>query len=519
MRSHAPLLMFLLGGMLTAAVGCALPAQDREVREDRGPELGVVDFPISCNAEAQRQFETGVAQLHHMMYEQARSYFQAAAEADPDCAMAHWGIAMTHFQPLWHPTSEEGLERGKAAVERARQLGAPTEREQRYIAAVEAFFTDPEPPEDSRASDHEARVEAWREAQRELHEAYPDDVDAAAFYALSEVAYAATQYSPEAEHDYARERRAGALLEQYLAEYPEHPGLFHYLIHAYDNAELAPRAEEVARGYDQLAPEVPHALHMPSHIFVRLGQWEETAQWNERSAEAALRHPVDGVTSLHYPHALDYMMYGYLQLGEEEKARRTLEAVRSINAVQPVLAAAYNIAAVQARYYLEQQRWEEAAELEPRTPDALEWERFPEAEAIFHYARGLGAARSGDLEQAQAERERIGELVEIMREQGEEYWAAMTEALGQAVEAWVLYERGETERALALMSDAADLEASMDKHPITPGEVLPVRELYGELLLREGRAEEAREAFEASLERTPNRRSALAGVERATAMD
>ncbi len=483
---------------------------------EKETQLGVVNFPISCNEKAQQEFETGLAQLHHMMYEQARPYFEAAAKADPSCAMAHWGIAMTSFQPLWHPTSPEGLERGKAAVAKARELGAPTEREKRYIAAVAAFFTDPEPPRESPARDHEARIKAWLEAQRELHKSYPEDVDAAAFYALAEVCYAMTQFSPHEERDFTRELRAGALIEEYFDDHPKHPGLYHYLLHAYDSAELAHKALEAARGYDKLAPNTPHALHMPSHIFVRLGYWEETAEWNERSAEAALRQlEEDGHASAHYIHALDYMMYAYLQMGDEEKAKETLRKVQGIDEMWPASFAAYNIAAPQARYYLEQQMWEEAARLEPGKPAVLSWEDFPAAEAIFYYARGLGAARSGDLEQAEIDRDEIRKRVETLRAADDAYWAYMTEALGKAVEAWILYEQGETEKALPLMSEAADLEDSMDKHPTTPGEVLPVRELYADLLLKEERFEQAKAAFEASLQRTPNRRNALAGLEMA----
>ncbi len=501
--------------LLTLTVGFFLSPELALAQHDHH-QLGEVDFPISCSQEAQEEFNLGVAQLHHMMYEQARPHFEAAAETDPECAMAHWGIAMTSFQPLWHPTPEEGLERGRAAVEAARDIGAPTEREAAHIAAVEAFFTDPEPPAPDRPGDHEARVEAWLEAQREVHEGYPDDVDAAAFYALAEVSYAMTQFSPEEEHDYARQRRAGALLERYLDDHPNHPGLHHYLLHNYDSPELAHKAEEVAGRYNQLAPETPHALHMPSHIFVRLGEWEQVAELDERAAEAALRHAEDDPHAMgHYVHSLDYMMYAYLQMGEEEKARETLERARGIRDITQGPAYAYGVAAPQARYYLEQQRWEEAARLEPRTPDVVDWEAYPAADALFHYARGLGAARTGDLAQAEAERERIGDAVRALRDDGDDYWAYMTEALGQAVEAWALYERGETEQALTLMGEAADLEDSMDKHPTSPGEVLPVRELYGELLLREGREREAREAFEASLERTPNRRNALSHLERA----
>ncbi len=489
-----------------------------DAHAERRHRHGVVEFEVSCNEAARKALQTGLGHLHHMMYEQARPYFEAAAEADPDCAMAHWGIAMTSFQPLWHPTSEDGLARGTAAVAKAREIGAPTEREEAYITAVEAFFTDPDPPRRSRARDHEARVSAWMEAQRKIHDAWAEDVDAAAFYALAEVCYAMTQFSPHKERDFTREKQAGAILEAYLEDHPEHPGLFHYLIHAYDSPKLAERALETAREYDKLAPDTVHALHMPSHIFVRLGYWDETAEWNERSAEAALREmDEDFHATAHYVHALDYMMYAYLQMGEEKKARDTLRKVREVDELWDAAFAAYNTAASQVRYYLEQGLWEEAAVLEPGKPDVIEWKAFPPAEALFYYARGIGAARSGDLDQAGVERDRIMERVRALRDADDAYWAYMTEALGKAVEASILYERGETGDALALMREAADLEDSMDKHPTTPGEVLPVRELYAELLLKEGRAEEARAAYEASLERTPNRRNAKAGLERVRA--
>lgn len=483
--------------------------------EARRHQHGVVDFPVSGNDAARRSIETGLAHLHHMMYEQARPYFEAAAVADPDCAMAHWGVAMTSFQPLWHPTSSDNLERGRDAVAKAMEIGAPTEREQGYIAAAKAFFTDPDPEAGSRTADHAARIRAWQQAQRELHEAFPDDVDAAAFHALAEVCLAMTEVSPTEERDYTRVERAGAVIEEFLAEHPEHPGLFHYLIHAYDSPTLAPRAEAVAREYDRLAPDSVHALHMPSHIFVRLGHWEETVEWNVRSAEAALREMRDDLhASAHYIHALDYMMYGYLNLGNHDAAREALGQVRQVPEVWAVPFAAYNAAAAQARFSLEQADWEGAANLEPRKPDVLPWDQFPAADALFHYARGLGAARSGEPEQARAESRRIAGLAASLHEDGDAYWGYMTEALGKAVDAWILHEQGDEQEALALMGEAADLEDSMDKHPTTPGEVLPVRELHGELLLKAGQLDEAQAAFEASLERTPNRRNALEGLAR-----
>lgn len=485
-----------------------------------GHAAGTVDFPVSCSQQAQEEFHLGLAQLHHMMYDQARAHFEAAAAADADCAMAHWGIAMSSFQPLWNPTSDEDLARGRAAVRTAHELGAPTQRERAYLDAVAAFFTDPDPPAASRPADHTARVTAWKEAQREVHENNPEDVDAAALYALAQVAYAQAHFSPEDEPDFTRQRAAGSLLLTHLERHPGHPGLHHYLLHAFDNAELAPDAEEVARAYDDLAPETVHALHMPSHIFVRLGRWEETAEFNERSATAAQRlaerDPGEsGYAAMHHAHALDYMMYAYLQMGDTDNARNTLERVLRLDDGLHNLAFAYGAAAPQARYFLEQQRWQDAARLEPRVPDVIDWSEVPAADALFHYARGLGAARSGDLDRAEVERARIDAAVRTLREGGDDYWAYMTEALGRAVEAWILHERGETERALAIMGEAADLEDSMEKHPVTPGEVLPVRELYGDMLLELGRREEAIVAYQASLERTPNRRYAVAGIQRA----
>jgi tetratricopeptide (TPR) repeat protein len=493
---------------------------DAAVSQQHTHEIGVVEFPISCNTSAQEEFQVGLAQLHHMMYAQAREHFERAVAADARCAMAHWGIAMASFQPLWNPTGDEDLERGRAAVRRARELDAPTERERAHIAAATAFFTDPDPAASSRPADHAARVEAWKEAQRALHEAHPEDADAAALYALAEVAHAQAQFSPDQERDFSRQREAGALLQRYLERHPEHPGLHHYLLHAFDSAELGPEAEAVAATYDRLAPETVHALHMPSHIFVRLGRWEETAELNERSAQAALqlaeREPREsGYAAMHHAHALDYMMYAFLQMGDRARARETLDRVRSIEHGAPNLAFGYGVAAPQARYYLEQQRWEEAARLEPRIPDAIDWTELPAADALFHYARGIGAARSGDLAQAAVERDRIEAAVRALHEAGDRYWAHMTDALGRAVGAWILYEQGEGDRALALMGEAAELEDSMEKHPITPGEVLPVRELYGDMLFAEGRADEAIAAYRASLERTPNRRYAEAGIERA----
>ena len=503
--------------MLFISVSLILSGCDHPQQHTADQEHGIVELTISCNEESQAEFTTGLGHLHHMMYDQARPHFIAAAEADENCAMAHWGIAMTSFQPLWAPTGDSDMIRGKQAVEQASSIGSDIQLELDLIATVEAFFADPDPPAADRPTDHQERLSAWLGSLENLRETYPDHVEVAAFYALAEISYAMTHFSPHREREFERELRAGALMEQFLEGYPEHPGLFHYLIHAYDSSHLAHKAEEVARKYDKLAPGTPHALHMPSHIFVRLGYWDDTAHWNERSAEAALQNPHNGLTSLHYPHALDYMMYAYLQLGEYDKAGETLEQIRAIEAGQPHFATAYGIAAAQARYVMEQHKWEEAANLQPNYPEALNWDSYPGASSLFHYARGIGATRSGNLDQAESERDKISKAVQTMRDEGNVYWAYMTEALGKAVEAWILYEQGETYNALVLISEAAALEESMDKHPISPGEVFPVRELHAEMLKMEGQLEEAREAYEKSLERTPNRRNALEGLEEAVA--
>lgn len=489
MRTTTFLLAFIFA---LAVVSHPVSAQD----------YGRVDLNASCEAEAQEAVNTGTALLHHMMYEQAEARFQDAYMADPNCAMAQWGLAMTQLHPLWHPPSESEIEAGRQASERAQKIGAPTEREQAYIDAIHAFFhTD---------GSFGERLAAWEEAHKRLHESYPDDVDAAAFYALSQLATA-----PRDDRTFSKQAQAGALLEKLLEEAPQHPGLFHYTIHAYDNPELADQAVRVAQEYDKLAPEVPHALHMPSHIFVRRGLWDDVAEWNRRSADAALKNPVDGMTSLHYPHAMDYLVYAHLQRGQDQEARRDVEEMLEHDPFQNNVASAYALAAAPARVALERRDWEEAAALPVHEPASLNWDAFPQAESITWFAKGVGAARTGDAEAAEAARARLDELHEALVAADESYWAVLTDAQRKAVQAWQLYESGETEAALEMMKEAADVEDSVDKHPVTPSAVLPARELYGEMLLLAERPAEALEAFEQSLAISRQRLNSLSGAGRA----
>jgi tetratricopeptide (TPR) repeat protein len=462
---------------------------------------GEVNFPTSCTAPAQEHFDMGLGLLHHMMYDQAIDYFEHAADADPECAMAHWGIAMTQLRPLWYPPTEQHFARGQAAIGQAARLGAPTERERRHIDALQTYFTTAE------RDGHQAGVHAWDRALASLHRDFPRDVDAGAFWALVHTAAA-----PRDDATFGHHERAGMVLEELMVMAPQHPGLFHYVIHAYDNPRLAERGIELANQYDQLAPEVPHALHMPSHIFVRVGMWPEVIEWNRRSADAALAQPVGEYTSLHHAHALDYMIYGYLQQGQDEKAREVLDELLAVKQYQPDLAAAYGIAAAQARFPIERRDWAAAADLPVRAHQAFPWDDFPAFEAITYWARGMGSARIGDHDGARDAIQTLNELHRQTMDAGADYWALHVNVQRKTVEAWLAYEQGDHDRALRLMREAADLEDSVDKHPVTPSAVLPARELYGDMLSLAGRYDDAITAYRQAMEISPNRFNSFFGI-------
>ncbi|MBC8234490.1 hypothetical protein H8E77_33490 [bacterium] len=463
--------------------------------------LGQVNFPISGSTVAQSKFNRGLALLHHMMYAQAEKEFKALSELEPDCPMAYWGIAMTLFHPLWAQPSEAELRRGWAAVEKAQALKPSTERERSYIAAVAAFYKD------WKTIDHGKRIAAWEAAQEKIYKANPDDIDAGAFYALAHLATA-----PKGDKTFKHQQEAGALLEMLQTKASEHPGLFHYIIHAYDNPMLASRAVEVARAYDKLAPDVPHALHMSSHIFIRLGLWADSIDWNVRSAAAAKRHSIGGMTSLHYTHAMDYLMYAYLQRGQDKMAADVLHQINTVENYQDSFASAYGIAAAQARYNLERRQWDDAAALPVRTHSAFPWAKYPWFESITYFARGLGATRSGDTAAAQKAIETLDTFYEHAVNAGQDYWSVQVDAQRKTLAAWLAFSEGKKEQALRIMREAAVLEDSVDKHPVTPGAVLPARELLGDMLVLLDKPNEAIDAYEASLEISPNRFNSLYGA-------
>lgn len=476
-----------------------------------GERLGTVVLPVSCDEQAARLVERGLALMHHMTYDASLDAFAHAAEADPDCAMAYWGQAMTHIHPLWSdPPKGDAFEHGKAMADKAADVAVAqgaTEREKAYIAAVRAYYAEGPSPDERGAL---ARFAAGWE---EVHKAYPDDVEAAALYALTHLSTA-----DPGDKTFATQKRSGAIAEDILERIPDHPGAHHYLIHAYDVPPLAEQALDVARHYGEVAPAVPHALHMPTHIFTRRGLWDEAITWNRRSADAALAHPMGGHISLHYLHALDYLAYAHLQRAEDRKAEEVLDTLRGLEGPLMVeVATPYTLAAVPARLALERQRWAEAARIEPRTPADYPWDRFPAMEAISHFARALGAARSGDAKTARQALDRMAELKE-QAGKSSPYWAKQVEVQWLAAKAWLEYEQGKRAEGLATMRHAAEVEASTEKHPVTPGEVLPARELLGDMLLEMGHAKEAKAAYEATLERSPNRFNSFYGAARAAEM-
>jgi hypothetical protein len=498
-----------LAAALAACLGGAALADETHQQHAQGAppdRLGTVSFPTSCRPAAQKHFERGVALLHSFWYAEAERTFAQAAAADRRCAMAQWGLAMSQYYQFWEPPTEAALAKGAAAAERATALGAPTDRERAFIAAIGAFYKD------HATVDHRTRAKAYEAAMAEVSRRFPKDLEAAAFYGL---ALLATR--PLDDKTHAQEIKAGELLEAVFAAEPDHPGAAHYVIHSFDSPALAPRALSAALAYAKIAPASPHALHMPSHIFVRLGRWEDTIQSNLASSAAARAYvatAAPGATAFDDLHALDYLEYAYLQRGQEAEATAVVERVAAVTTVdQANLAAAFALSAVPARYLLERRRWAEAAAL-PLRPATFPWERYPWAEANVMFARAVGGARSGNLAAARAAAERLQQLVEATPPT-QKAWKDAVEAQRRGAGAWVAYAEGRLGDAVAEMTQAADLEDQSDKHPVTPGAILPAREMLGELLLEVSRPAQALPELERVLLACPNRLNAVYGAARA----
>lgn len=505
MRAHVVLAPLTIG--LAMSAGCAGRTRVETPHHD-GHALGTVHFPVSCSEQAQPELEHAVALLHHMTYPQAREAFQRLTVTDPRCAMAHWGIAMTLFQPLW-PTrpGPAALQQGWDAVQRAKALDPPTERERLFVAAAEAFFLDPA------SSDYWLRIRRWEQAQEKLYTAFPEDPEAAAFYAL---AHLATAPSGGVSHEHS-DRAAEILLHVYERN-PDHPGAMHYLVHANDVPGRERESLEITRKYEGAAPRNPHALHMPTHIYTRLGDWDAVIRGNLRAADAALEHPAGDHGELvwdEFPHAIEYLIYACLQKGADAKAAVQLARLRGTEHLEPTFKTAFHLASTQARYALERRAWDEAARIVPREPASLAWDRFTWPEAIARFAHGLGAARTGQVAEARAEDERLTALEAATQKAGEDLFARNIRVLRLELRAWVAHLDGPRESAVALMREAAELEASTPKHAVTPGPTLPAYEQLGDLLLETQQPADALTAYKRSMELYPKRFNSLLGAARA----
>jgi tetratricopeptide (TPR) repeat protein len=473
-----------------------------------GEKLGQVHFPISCNGEAQKRFERAAAMLHSMWYEEAVKAFTGVADADPACAMAWWGVAMSHWYPLWYPPTLAALNAGADAVARAQAIGAKTERERGYVTAIAAFYRD------SDSLDHRTRALAYEHAMASLHQQYPNDREAAIFYALALDATALPT-----DKTLGNQRKAAAILEPIFAEQPNHPGVAHYLIHSDDSPQLAEAGLPAARRYAEIAPSVPHALHMPSHIFTRLGYWQESIDTNLRSAEVGQVYANEvfgeGVAWDQSLHAMDYLTYAYLQLGQDRRARAVVDDIMTFKRAEPdTLAVAYAMAAIPARYAIERRDWAGAAKLE-LPPATVAWDKFPWTTAMITFARALGDARTGDLAGARTQIDKLAATRDALLRAKNKYWSDQVEAQRRAAAAILEQAVGQHDQALRELQAAADLEDSMDKHPVTPGSIVPLRELLGDLLLELGQPDAALAEYERTLASAPNRYRTLYGAAKA----
>jgi hypothetical protein len=485
---------------LTGTLSVVAQHEQHEHPAGEPEKLGKVNFSVSCDAVVQLQFSRAVAMLHSFWYEKANEEFAAVAKKDPACGMAYWGIAMTLYHPIWEAPGAGALKQGSEAVAKAKLAAPKTQRERDYIAAMETFYND------SDRLDHHTRALAYEKAMEQLQARYPDDREAAIFYPLALQGSA----SPT-DQTYTNQKKAGAILEKFFTEQPDHPGVAHYLIHAYDYPPLAGRALDAARRYAKIAPDSPHALHMPSHIFTRLGLWQESIESNLASEGAAQKYNAPG----NELHARDYLVYAYLQGGQDRAAKKVIDTAPPPLPKDPqYFNGLYATGTMSPRYAVERHRWAEAAALTV-PPNTVPGGRYAWAEANIHFARALGASHSGDIDSARKELQKLESLRDTLIQTNEKYWADQVEIQREIATAWLTLAEGKHEEALRQMRHAADHEDSTDKHPVTPGMILPARELLGEMLLELQQPAQAFVEFEGTLRTAPNRYNALSGTARA----
>ncbi len=495
---------------LVLLILCALVAtaqEDHSQHPHAVAGLGTVDFPTSCNAAAQELISRGAALLHSFGYEEARLTFHEAAKVDPTCAMAYWGVARTWYHPIWAPPSPDELKEGAAALDRA--TNAKTDRERDYIQALAVFYKD------WQTVDHVTRAKNYEHALAGICDRHPSDDEAAIFHALQLVAIG---YLDPADQTYTWQRKGSEILNQLLVRHQNHPGVAHYIIHSVDYPSLAELGLQAARAYARIAPDSPHALHMPSHIFTRLGQWDDSITSNTASAKSGIAQAQrlhGGGGAFDQLHALDYLVYAYLQQAKDASARKALAEMGDLTRLdENQFAAAYAFAASPARWALERHDWRAAAALEIK-PAWFPWNRFRNAEALVHYARAIGAARAGDVAAARRSAGEIAAIRKALPATRDYDWSGSIGAQWEASTALIAWAEGKRAEGLRLLRVAADHEDAVDKHPVTPGALLPVREMLADLLLETGAAPEALKEYETVLKTAPRRLHATAGAARA----
>jgi hypothetical protein len=499
MRYHRIALSFVAAALVALPYGLRAQTTPKVTEE--------VDFTISCGPKSQDAFKHAAWTLHSFWYPEALAEFTAIAASEPGCAMAYWGIAMSHWYPLWFPPSPAALKAGSEAVAKAMAAPTQTPREADYIAAIAAFYREND------KLDHQTRAVAYEKAMQQVYERYPDDREAAVFYALALNASAL-----KTDKTFANQRKAAEILNKIWAEQPSHPGVVHYLIHSDDSPQFAEAGLDAAICYAKIAPDVPHALHMPSHIFTRLGMWQQSIDSNRDAHAAAIGYVHKSLGPEGYDqetlHAMDYLEYAYLQIAQDGSAKQVVDELLGFRQNAGAnLAGAYAVAAIPVRFALERRDWPAAAALsEPAIGFPLE--RFPWAEAMIAYARALGNAHTGNTAGAEAEIARLQSLEDKLKG-SDTYWANQIEVQRLAAAGILAHVKGNDQNAVTLVRSAADLDATMEKHPATPSSVLPARELLADLLLELDQPAAALVEYRAMLSTDPNRFRSLLGAARA----
>ncbi len=467
-------------------------------------QFGTVVFETACNEKVKGDFNLAVELLHSFEYDESEKVFAKIIDATPDCAMAFWGVAMCNFHPLWNPPTEPELIKGAKAIGIAKSIIKKSKRESAYINALSFFYGN------WSKDDHLTRCRNYEKAMEKVHLEFPDDKEAAIFYALALDASA----NPK-DKSYANQLKAGKILNELYPSEPNHPGVIHYIIHTYDYPGLAEKALSEARHYAQVAPSSAHALHMPSHIFTRLGLWEECIQSNQASVASAKCYAEQAGIKGHWDeelHGLDYLVYAYLQRGDNKHAKEQMDYLATIKNVYPTnFKVAYAYAAIPARIFLENRNWKAAAAIQ-KIPESFPWAKFPWQESIIHYARLLGSAQLGKMDEAHSALTRMKQLHDTLVMQKDSYKSDQVAIQVTTGEAWIQFAKGNIQQALILMKQAAEMEDATEKNPVTPGEILPARELLGDMLFRAGQYNNALQTYVAALKKSPNRFNSLYGA-------